>query len=353
MRRHTGPIALTASIPGNPYGAIFAALLTVSPVLSARTEGQGTRPAVRFTSARAVQPVPRISLLGANTQGIIGRWPGVAFVVDRDAYVVIFAVTRTRNSFALQVLAPGGPRETAFVRGGERRLVRALNAMSVAHLVRQGETPIVLAFASRVAPDLAQFDDGGSWGYDLMVGGAAGDPRALARMLAIAMYHDPDVAYDLVIPGLRSSPSDTRAVASELRYTDCDMTPGRYTVPVYDRWDVVAQSYGAATGCALYQGMWWPRAWREAGPPAVPPPTVPPPTAPPPRAPVRVDGPRPLVLPRLPRPADLPSIEPRIPARPHPTPSFGYLSELFVSHPFSPAIRCSSVTSATSVSSLI
>lgn len=147
----------------------------------------------------SAQAVPRLAMQGVNSVRTLTQWPGVLLTVDRDAYVAVFAVTRGRRDYPIQVLAPTRPSELGRVKGGQRVKVRTIDNGEMLHLVNWGESPVVVAFASTVAPDLTVFDGGGNrWGRDLLLDTLAVDQQELIDILGKTIFGR-DAQYDVVV----------------------------------------------------------------------------------------------------------------------------------------------------------
>lgn len=156
---------------------------------------------VGYASAQAApdRPVPQLSLSGTSNVRALAQWPGVSLTVDRDAFVAVFAVTRGRREFPLQILAPQNPSAKGFVKAGERLRVRQLAKDEMLHLVNWGEAPVIVAFASTVRPDLSAYVGGrNQWGRDLLLDTAATTQQELVDVLGKSIFGR-DAQYDVVV----------------------------------------------------------------------------------------------------------------------------------------------------------
>ena len=61
-----------------------------------------------------------------------------------------------------------------------------------------GESPLIVAIASNVKPELAAFKAGGNWGHDLLMDTLAGSEQQLIEILAKTIY-ETGVPFDAVI----------------------------------------------------------------------------------------------------------------------------------------------------------
>ena len=175
------------------------------------------------------QSVPQLSLSGTADVRTLGQWPGISLTVDRDAFVAVFAVTRGRREYPLQVLAPQNPSAKGFVKRGERLRVRRLAKDEMLHLVNWGEAPVVVAFASTVRPDLSAFMGGrNQWGRDLLLDTAATSQQALVEILGKSIF-GANVPYDAVVSSA-SSPTPLSRYADVWSFdNDCLGQTARWT----------------------------------------------------------------------------------------------------------------------------
>jgi hypothetical protein len=164
-----------------------AAIAVLAAVGSARVHGAVSR-----------QDIPQITLHGASTVRSLSAWPGFTLSVDRDAHVTVFAVTRGRRNFPIQVLSPVRPEDHGRLKANQRVRVRNLENRELLHLVNYGEAPVVVGFASSIKPDLSQFVDGKRWGSDLLMDTLAVDQQDMVDILGKTIFGG-DAEYDVVI----------------------------------------------------------------------------------------------------------------------------------------------------------
>ena len=65
---------------------------------------------------------------------------------------------------------------------------RRLQRDEALHLLNYGATPVIVAFASSVPPELSGFAKGNRWGRDLLVDTVVGDEQQLVELLAKTLY---------------------------------------------------------------------------------------------------------------------------------------------------------------------
>lgn len=179
-----------------PQSALFGRIGSRVTAALAAAAFEGLPLEAQTVSSR--QDVPHITVLGISTVRSSSDWPGVSLSVDRDAYVTVFAVTRGRVDFPLQVLSPTRPGDDGRLRAGKEVPVRQLGRRELLHLVNEGAAPVVVAFASLEKPDLSRFAIGKRWGPDLQIDSAAVDPRDMVDLLGMLVFGR-NGAYDVMV----------------------------------------------------------------------------------------------------------------------------------------------------------
>ncbi len=131
-----------------------------------------------------IDQLPRVTVRQVNTG--TRSWGGSARVmVDRDAFLTVIEVGADGRA---RVVFPASPRDKAFVRGG--RPVYAPLPSADAMFIRTASVrvPLVVAFASDVAPMLTEFGQGRNrWDYQFAVP-AYGDTQEVAQQLAELLF---------------------------------------------------------------------------------------------------------------------------------------------------------------------
>ena len=95
-------------------------------------QAQGGTGAVVHTA-----PTPLVTIAGLSVASSLSSWPGIARSVDSDAYVTVFAVTRTKGSaLPIQLLAPARPGDARRIKAratvSQRPHRRCLSAIRIA-----------------------------------------------------------------------------------------------------------------------------------------------------------------------------------------------------------------------------
>lgn len=165
---------------------------------------------VQAQTGSARTDIPRITMHGVSTVRSLSAWPGFSLSVDRDAYVTVFAVTRGRRDFPIQVLSPTRPEDKGRLKANQRVRVRNLESRELLHLVNYGEAPVVVGFASSIKPDLSLFADGKQWGSDLLMDTLAVDQQDMVDILGKTLF-GPDAEYDVVVSAAADPTPVTRA----------------------------------------------------------------------------------------------------------------------------------------------
>jgi hypothetical protein len=186
-----------------------AAIAVLAAVGSARVHGAVSR-----------QDIPQITLHGASTVRSLSAWPGFTLSVDRDAHVTVFAVTRGRRNFPIQVLSPVRPEDHGRLKANQRVRVRNLENRELLHLVNYGEAPVVVGFASSIKPDLSQFVDGKRWGSDLLMDTLAVDQQDMVDILGKTIFGG-DAEYDVVISAAADPMPVTRQASAWAFNDEC------------------------------------------------------------------------------------------------------------------------------------
>lgn len=173
------------------YGMLAAA---ASLTLGSTVLAQGT-----ITGSAPAEPVPQVTVKGISAVTSLANWPGLQLSVNKDAYVTVFAVTRTKGSaLPLQILSPGRPGDTGKLKAGKTVAARRLLGDEAMHLLNYGESPLIVAIASAVKPELSAFTAGGRWGHDLLLDTLAGSEQQMVEILAKTIYAT-GVPFDAVV----------------------------------------------------------------------------------------------------------------------------------------------------------
>ncbi|MFN9097278.1 MAG: hypothetical protein ACK5X2_00700, partial [Gemmatimonadaceae bacterium] len=154
--------------------------------------------------------IPRITMHSVSTVRSLSAWPGFSLSVDRDAYVTVFAVTRGRRDFPIQVLSPTRPAANGRLKANQLVRVRNLESRELLHLINYGEAPVIVGFASAIKPDLSQFAYGKRWGRDLLMDTLAVDQQDMVNILGKTIF-GPDAEYDVVVSAAADPTPVTRA----------------------------------------------------------------------------------------------------------------------------------------------
>lgn len=176
-----------------PFGMLAAAAsLTLSGTVLAQGATTGSAPA-------APTPTPQLAITGASAVTSLANWPGLTLSVNQDAFVTVFAVTRTKGAaLPIQILSPARPKDAGRLRAGSTIVPRRLLGDEAIHLLNYGESPLIVAFASSVPPQLSAFRAGGNWGHDLLLDTLALTDQQLLEILAKTIYAA-GVTFDAVI----------------------------------------------------------------------------------------------------------------------------------------------------------
>ena len=174
-----------------PFGMLAAAAsLTLSGTVLAQGATTGSAP---------TEPVPQVTVKGISAVTSLANWPGLQLSVNKDAYVTVFAVTRTKGSaLPIQILSPGRPDDTGKLKAGKTVAARRLLGDEAMHLLNYGESPLIVAIASAVKPELSAFKAGGRWGHDLLLDTLASSEQQLVEILAKTIYAA-GVSFDAVV----------------------------------------------------------------------------------------------------------------------------------------------------------
>ncbi|WP_309668975.1 hypothetical protein [Gemmatimonas sp.] len=198
------------------------ASLTVSGTLAA----QGTAP-----KPSPFETAPQITVTGVTAVTSLANWPGLSLSVNKDAYVTVFAVTRTKGSaLPIQILSPAKPDDAGKLRAGRTVKPRRLLGDEALHLLNYGESPLIVAIASSVKPELAAFRAGGSWGHDLLMDTLATSEQQMVEILAKTVYAA-GVPFDAVI----SHPSEISpvpVVSGAFAFGNGPVVVSRYTTSI-------------------------------------------------------------------------------------------------------------------------
>lgn len=195
------------------------ASLAVSGPLTAQGAPSGSAPATR---------TPQVTVTGVTAVTSLADWPGLSLSVNRDAYVTVFAVTRTTGSaLPIQILSPARPTDAGTLRAGKTVKPRRLLGDEALHLLNYGESPLIVAIASNVKPELAAFKAGGRWGHDLLMDTLAGSEQQLIEILAKTIY-ETGVPFDAVI-SQPSTISPVPVISGAFAFGNGPVTVARYT----------------------------------------------------------------------------------------------------------------------------
>lgn len=177
----------------------IAASLTASGTLLA----QGVEP-----KASPIVPAPLLFVRGLTAVTSLADWPGLSLSVSKDAYVTVFAVTRPNGSaMPIQILSPTRPTDAGRLRAGKTVKPRRLLRDEALHLLNYGGSPLIVAFASNVKPELGAFKASGGWGHDLLMDTLAVTEQQMVEILAKTLY-SAGVPFEAVI----SQPSEISPV---------------------------------------------------------------------------------------------------------------------------------------------
>jgi hypothetical protein len=199
-----------------------AASLTLSGTVLAQGATRGSAPAA---------PTPQVTVTGVTAVTSLADWPGLSLSVNRDAYVTVFAVTRTKGSaLPIQILSPARPTDAGQLRAGKTVKPRRLLGDEALHLLNYGESPLIVAIASNVKPELAAFTAGGRWGHDLLMDTVAGSEQQLIEILAKTIYES-GVPFDAVI-SQPSTISPVPVISGAFAFGNGPVTVARYTTSI-------------------------------------------------------------------------------------------------------------------------
>lgn len=202
--------------------AVAAASLTLSGTAIAQGATRGPAPAA---------PTPQVTVTGVTAVTSLADWPGLSLSVNRDAYVTVFAVTRTKGSaLPIQILSPARPTNVGKLRAGKTVKPRRLLGDEAVHLLNYGESPLIVAIASNVKPELAAFKAGGGWGHDLLMDTLAGSEQQLIEILAKTIY-ETGVPFDAVV-SQPSTISPVPVISGAFAFGNGPVTVARYTTSI-------------------------------------------------------------------------------------------------------------------------
>jgi hypothetical protein len=209
----------SADVPRS-FGVLATVVsLAVSGTLTAQGAPPGAAPAAR---------TPQVTVTGVTAVTSLADWPGLSLSVNRDAYVTVFAVTRTKGSaLPIQILSPARPTDAGTLRAGKTVKPRRLLGDEALHLLNYGESPLIVAIASNVKPELAAFKAGGRWGHDLLMDTLAGSEQQLIEILAKTIY-ETGVPFDAVI-SQPSTISPVPVISGAFAFGNGPVTVARYT----------------------------------------------------------------------------------------------------------------------------
>lgn len=228
-----------------------------------RTQAQPQRATAELMDA-FVDQLPTVTVRQVPTG--TRSWGGSARVmVDRDAFLTVIEVGADGRA---RVVFPATPRDRGFVRGG--RAVYAPLPSADAMFVRTAavRVPLVVAFASDVAPILTEFGTGRMrWDYQYAVP-ASGEPADVVAQLAELLYGSNastspvfGVAATRIAPVLNLA---SQRLLSSCGYQLGAMATGDFYQFLWDLYGPYALGNGwsAAYGMSLYDiGMWGLGGW--------------------------------------------------------------------------------------------
>ena len=198
------------------------ACLTLSRPVVAQTAPTGSAPIV---------PTPQVTVKGVTAVTSLANWPGLSLSVNRDAYVTVFAVTRTKGSaLPIQILSPARPNDAGQLKAGKTVKPRSLSGDEALHLLNYGESPLIVAFASSAKPALAAFAAGGSWGHDLLMDTLATSDQQMITILAKTIYAA-GVPFDAVV-SRPSAISPVPVVSGAFAFGNGPVMVSRYTTSI-------------------------------------------------------------------------------------------------------------------------
>jgi hypothetical protein len=202
--------------------AVAAASLTLSGTAIAQGATRGSAP---------TEPTPQVTVTGVTAVTSLADWPGLSLSVNRDAFVTVFAVTRTKGSaLPIQILSPARPTDVGKLRAGKTVRPRRLLDDEAVHLLNYGESPLIVAIASNVKPELAAFKAGGRWGHDLLMDTLAGSEQQLIEILAKTIY-ETGVPFDAVV-SQPSTISPVPVISGAFAFGNGPVTVARYTTSI-------------------------------------------------------------------------------------------------------------------------
>lgn len=188
-------------------GVRFCVCATALILLAGSPAGSITAQRAPGTT-QASTDAPRLAIKAVSTVRSLAQWPGLSLSVNQNAYVAVFAVSRANKSaLPIQVLFPIQPAAVRRVSARQTILSRRLQRDEALHLLNYGATPLIVAFASSVPPELSGFATGNTWGRDLLVDTLVATEQQLVELLAKTIY-PAGVAFDALI----SEPSAMTAV---------------------------------------------------------------------------------------------------------------------------------------------
>ncbi len=142
-----------------------------------------------MTASPRAAKTPPVTIARVSAVTSLANWPGLELSVDKDAYVTVFAVTRTKGAaLPIQILSPARPNDSGRLRAGKSVTPRRLLGDEALHLLNYGESPLVVAFSSTEKPDLTAFKQGTRWGHDLLMDTLAGNDQQMVEIIAKTIY---------------------------------------------------------------------------------------------------------------------------------------------------------------------
>uniref|UniRef100_UPI003566E822 hypothetical protein n=1 Tax=Gemmatimonas sp. TaxID=1962908 RepID=UPI003566E822 len=144
-------------------------------------------------------------------------------------------------------LSPARPSAAGRIKAGKSVTPRLLLGDEALHLLSYGESPLIVAFASSVKPELAAFKAGARWGQDLLMDTLAGNDQQMVEILAKTIYAA-GVPFDAVV----SAPSTITPLARVIGAVGFDnqqLMPSRFVGPfAFNNQPVTVRRFGQSIG---------------------------------------------------------------------------------------------------------
>lgn len=200
--------------------------------------------------------LPRLTIAGATGLRSLLEVAGMRLTVDRDAYVVVFALSPARFEAPFQLLSPVSPKASSHLTAGRvyhttRILPAGVMRLASTNSSANGST-VVVAFVSGVRPNLSKFENGGTWASELVMSDTTDiGPRQFVAAMARELYGDlpyreafgTDVPYRVEVRQLSTDPPLSR-YAGFRSATECLGTFNQLS------WSAAIQQASSAGGMA-------------------------------------------------------------------------------------------------------